>query len=49
VNNIDADAMIYENATNDSKKENFIELKLKGTAKNINALGAKVLCLRKMI
>jgi hypothetical protein len=47
VNNIDADAMIYENATNNSKKENFIELKLKGAAKNINALGAKVLVFTK--
>ena len=42
VNNIDANAIIYENKTNDSKKENFIELKLKGNSKNINAVGAKV-------
>jgi hypothetical protein len=47
VNNIDADAMIYENATNDNKRKRFIELKLKGTAKNINALGAKVLVFTK--
>ena len=47
VNNIDADAMIYENTTNDSKKENFIELKLKGSSKNINAVGAKVLVFTK--
>lgn len=42
VNNIDAKAMIYQNKTNDNAKENFIALKLKGSTKNINAIGAKV-------
>lgn len=42
VNNIDANAMVYENKTNDKKAGNFIELKLKGSSKNINALGSKV-------
>jgi hypothetical protein len=47
VNNIDADAMIYQNKANDNKSENFIELKLKGNSKNINAIGSKVLVFAK--
>jgi len=47
VNNIDADAMIYQNKTNDNKKENFVELKLKGAPKNINAIGSKVIVFAK--
>lgn len=47
VNNIDANAMIYENKTNDKKAGNFIELKLKGNSKNINALGSKVIVFTK--
>ncbi|HEX5150693.1 MAG TPA: VCBS repeat-containing protein [Parafilimonas sp.] len=42
VNNIDENAMIYQNKLNDNGKEDFIELKLKGSAKNINALGSKI-------
>jgi len=45
VNNIDDDALLYENTTNekDSKKNRpFVEIKLKGPAKNINAIGAKI-------
>ncbi len=42
VNNIDANAIIYQNQVNNNKSENFIELKLKGNSKNINAIGSKV-------
>jgi hypothetical protein len=46
VNNIDDAALLYENKTNDNKKDssnkNFVEIKLHGSAKNINALGAKI-------
>jgi len=45
VNNIDDDALLYENTTNekDNKKNRpFVEIKLKGPAKNINAIGAKI-------
>jgi hypothetical protein len=42
VNNIDEPALLYKNKTNDDlKKKSFIELKLKGPAGNINAIGAK--------
>ncbi len=47
VNNINDNAMIYENKSNDNKKENFIELKLKGDSKNINAIGSKVIVFTK--
>ena len=48
VNNIDDSAIVYQNKTNDNKEENYIELKLKGSAKNINASWFKsVLCLHK--
>lgn len=46
VNNIDAPALIYENKTNDKKNpgknKDFVEIKLHGSSKNINALGAKI-------
>lgn len=42
-NNIDDEAMIYENKTNDSKTKDYAELKLKGPAQNIRALGTKVI------
>lgn len=42
VNNIDEPALIYKNLTNDGiVKKSFVELKLKGPATNINAIGAK--------
>ncbi|MEP6464860.1 MAG: VCBS repeat-containing protein [Parafilimonas sp.] len=47
VNNIDANAMIYQNKTNDYKTENYIELKLKGAPKNINAIGSKIIVFTK--
>jgi hypothetical protein len=43
VNNIDQPAMLYENKSNDKKDHPFVEIKLKGPAQNINALGAKVI------
>lgn len=43
VNNIDDDALIYENTTNDVAKKPYLEIKLKGSEKNINAIGAKVI------
>src|SRR5690242_15026412 len=42
VNNIDAPAFLYRNTTNDKKVKPYLEIKLKGSSKNINALGAKV-------
>ena len=43
VNNIEDPALLYENKTNDNIKKAFVEIKLKGPEKNINALGAKIL------
>jgi enediyne biosynthesis protein E4 len=42
-NNIDQPAFLYRNTTNDKAVKPFLEIKLKGPEKNINALGAKVL------
>ncbi|HUZ59684.1 MAG TPA: VCBS repeat-containing protein [Hanamia sp.] len=47
VNNIDDPALLYENMTNDKnngkKNKDFVEIKLRGSDKNINALGAKII------
>ena len=43
VNNIDAPALLYENTTNDKTRKPFLEISLKGSSKNINAIGAKIL------
>jgi enediyne biosynthesis protein E4 len=43
VNNLEDPAILYENTSNDQKKRPYIDLKLKGSSKNINAIGAKVL------
>jgi len=47
VNNIDDAAMLYENKTNseknDSSNKSFVEIKLHGSPKNINALGSKII------
>jgi enediyne biosynthesis protein E4 len=43
VNNINDNALLYENKTNDKKDKAFVEIKLKGPPKNINALGAKII------
>lgn len=42
VNNIDEPALLYQNKCNDKKDKPFAELKLRGSPKNINALGAKL-------
>ena len=42
VNNIDEPALLYENKSNNKKQQAFVELRLRGPAKNINALGAKI-------
>lgn len=42
VNNIDDPAMLYQNKSNDNKDKPFMDIILKGTAKNINAIGAKL-------
>jgi hypothetical protein len=43
VNNIDDPALLYENKVNDKKEKAFVEIKLKGPEKNVNALGARIL------
>ena len=35
--------ILYENKSNDKKDKAFVEIKLKGPEKNINALGARIL------
>ncbi len=42
VNNIEDPALLYENKSNDKKDKAFVEIKLKGPEKNVNALGAKI-------
>jgi hypothetical protein len=42
VNNIDDPALIYENKSNDKKTRLYVDIKLKGPERNINAIGAKV-------
>ena len=42
VNNVDDAVLVYENKSNDKKDKPFTEIKLKGSDKNINAIGAKV-------
>ncbi len=43
VNNIDEAAMVYRNTANDKKDKAYVEIKLKGSEKNINAIGAKII------
>jgi hypothetical protein len=43
VNNIDENAVVYQNRTNDKKDHSFVQLKLRGPEKNINAIGSKVI------
>ncbi len=43
VNNIDEPALLYENTCNDKKKKPSVDIKLKGSPTNINALGAKLI------
>ncbi len=42
-NNIDQPAFLYRNTTNDKTPKPYLDIKLKGAEKNINALGAKIL------
>ena len=42
VNNLNEPALFYENKSNDKKQKAFVEIKLKGPEKNINAVGSKV-------
>ena len=41
VNNLEDPALLYENKSNDAKDKPYIDIKLKGPSKNINAMGAK--------
>ncbi len=43
VNNIDEAALLYQNKTIDSNDHSFLQLKLHGSAGNINAVGSKVI------
>lgn len=43
VNNIDEAAIVYRNKSNDRKDKAFVEIRLKGSEKNINAIGSKVI------
>ena len=43
VNNIDEPAMLYRNTSNDSANKAFVEITLKGSDNNINAIGAKII------
>ncbi len=43
VNNIDDPVLIYENKINDKNDKPFLEVKLKGPLKNINAIGTKII------
>ncbi|WP_242696458.1 VCBS repeat-containing protein [Longitalea luteola] len=42
VNNINEPAVLYKNKNNDQHKKPYVQLKLHGPEKNINALGAKL-------
>ncbi|MDP9230830.1 MAG: VCBS repeat-containing protein, partial [Bacteroidota bacterium] len=43
VNNIDDPVLLYKNKINDAGAKNFLELKLKGPSKNVNAVGTKAI------
>jgi enediyne biosynthesis protein E4 len=47
VNNIEDPVLLYENKTNKSDSNKWIELKLKGDSQNINAIGTKVIVFAK--
>ena len=42
VNNINAPLSVFKNKTNEKTKNHFLIVKLKGTAKNLNGIGAKI-------
>src|SRR5437016_126805 len=43
VNNIDDPVLVYENKNNEKGKNSFVDITLKGSSKNMNAVGAKVI------
>ncbi|MBX9782077.1 MAG: VCBS repeat-containing protein [Chitinophagaceae bacterium] len=43
VNNINDEALIYQNKSNDDKQKPFAAVQLRGDSSNINAIGAKIL------
>lgn len=43
VNNLEDPVLIYENKSNDAKGRPYLDIKLKGAPKNINAIGAKII------
>jgi enediyne biosynthesis protein E4 len=42
VNNINDPVLLYENKTENKSKKKFVEIKLKGPPKNVNAIGSKI-------
>ena len=42
VNNVNAPLSVFKNKTNEVNKNHFLTVKLKGTGKNLNGIGAKV-------
>lgn len=42
VNNVNAPLSVFKNKTNEKTKNHFLTVKLKGTAKNLNGIGAKI-------
>ncbi len=42
-NNIDEPAILYQNTSNDKRDRPYVDIRLKGPEKNINALGAKLI------
>jgi hypothetical protein len=42
VNNVNAPLSVFKNKTNEVSKNHFLIVKLKGTAKNLNGIGAKI-------
>src|SRR6187549_1561872 len=42
VSNINDPVLLYENKTSRNNAKNFVEIKLRGSEKNINAVGAKI-------
>ena len=47
VNNINDEALVYDNKSNDKHDKSFVDIQLKGPAGNINAIGAKIVLFAK--
>ena len=43
VNNLEDPVLVYENESNNLKKKPYLDIKLQGSSKNINAIGAKII------